>query len=503
MTCERVRKLLEEYFDGTLSPERETLVEEHLYACEACREEYEELEELRELLRRTSRPVSPGEQYYQRVFHTVMASLRQQPQRGALSRLVGSLAGVVALHRSAFARSAALAATLVVGIALGLVVSGKILTEKVEKSIPPVPISLEKPTSILNANGRISLLLPAEEETPSKVVAKSTHDQPSPGEVAAKSSDAVPDGRQVAAKSALAAAPSRDTISLVANRIRNEAVLDNLQNMKLDLYRSGIEQYIPEMQKIEGVFYDIVAQDDKSDRRYLEALKEYQGAESALLSGNYLDAIKGYYQVSYKLPNSLLAFLSRFQIANLQFEVLQDYDGALSNYKKLLEGYPSHFISDEKKELILERIDLLTKTSADNWQALRLYERAQRSNPESARALYVQMIDAYPQSPLVTRAIQELVKLASANYEGAVSPEEMITTFQSLMEKYQERTLRAMLQVGVGDVLSFQLHNYPQAMVEYNRAIQIGGSSSYGSIARERIQDLYAKHEWATVRPGY
>jgi TolA-binding protein len=495
MTCERVRKLLEEYFDGTLAPERETLVEEHLEACEACREEYEELEELRELLRRTSRPIPPGEQYYQRVFRTVRASLREQPRRGALSRLVGSLAGIAALHRSAFARSAALTATLVVGIALGLVVSGRMLTEKAEKSIPPVPISLEKPTSILNANGRISLILPAEEGTPSQTVAKSTHDQPSPAEVVAKSSE-------VAAKSALAA-PSRDTISLVANRIRNEAVLDNLQNMKLDLYRSGVERYIPEMQKIEGVFYDIVAQDDKSDRRYLEALKEYQGAESALLSGNYLDAIKGYYQVSYKLPNSLLAFLSRFQIANLQFEVLQDYDGALSNYKKLSEEYPSHFISDEKKELILERIDLLTKTSADNWQALRLYERAQRSKPESARALYVQMIDAYPQSPLVARAIQELVKLASANYEGAVSPEEMITTFQSLMEKYQERTLRAMLQVGVGDVLNYQLHNYPQAMVEYNRAIQIGGSSSYGSIARERIQNLYAKREWATVRPGY
>jgi tetratricopeptide (TPR) repeat protein len=281
---------------------------------------------------------------------------------------------------------------------------------------------------------------------------------------------------------------------LVSNKIRESEVLEDLANIRLNLYLSGEERYIPEFQKIEGLFYEIIQTDTAEDQSYIEMHKMYQTAERHLLNREYFDALKYYYLVAHRRPESLLAFLARFQIANLNFEVLRDYQGALMNYEKCLENYPAHFISEEKKDIILDRMELLTKNGQDNWRSLRLYHRARASRPEIAKLLYQEILESYPNSTLVQSCIEALTNFAIAEqYEGAVTPVEIIALLQSYSERWPQNPSRVYVQLGIADILNYRLHNYQQALLEYVRVVNTSSDSKVTQVAKERIHRLYQR----------
>jgi tetratricopeptide (TPR) repeat protein len=518
MRCDDVRTKLDDYFDHTLEEREASAVEEHLYSCASCRDEYETREALRDLLRTSSHTVSPPGSYFQELFARAMQRHKAEARSGLnvggfVRRVRRWVTGPGLGFR--FARAAVL---ILVGLVAGMYLvahapaSFQWLIPVVRSSEKPEPSSLEIATQPVeegtaeHASGTRIVKSAFERERGAPVLA--------PAEVAS----AVVGEPELPEKALASAAPEGATESrisesavsvhlkpgapqaqpnklmLVANKIRESAVLEDLANIRMNLYLSGEERYIPEFQKIEGLFYEIIQTDTAEDQDYIETHKLYQTAERYLLDRQYFDALKCYYLVAHRRPNSLLAFLSRFQIANINFEVLHDYEGALLNYEKCLEHYPAHFISDEKKDMILSRMELLTKNAQDNWRPLRFYYRARTSKPEVAKLLYQEILESYPSSTLVKSSIEALTGFAiGEQYEGAVTPEEILTLLQNYCDRWPETPSRAYVQLGIADILNYRLHNYQQALLEYLHVANTASDPKATQIAKERIHRLYQR----------
>lgn len=517
MRCDDVRRKLDAYVEQSLRSDEASELEDHFYSCISCREAYEACEALRVLLRASSQEVSPPESYFAQVFARAMQRLRAEDRpRASASRFARNVREWLSSSRRGF-RFARAAALVFVGV-----IGGMFLVAYAPASLPwlahPVQSSdrSQEPGSEITQSGTEETVVPSvgtrivkspyerergisvvdlSKETPAEamepehtemaivsVLPEQEHDKRAPGSEGA-----------VQLKPVAPQLPS-NKLMLVSNKIRESEVLDDLANIRLHLYLSGDKRYIPEFQKIEGLFYEIIQADTAGDQDYIETHKMYQTAEQYLLNRQYFDALKHYYLVAHRQPKSLLAFLSRFQIANINFEILHDYEGALLNYEKCLENYPAHFISDEKKDMILSRMELLTKNGQDNWRPLRLYYRARASTPEVSKLLYQEILESYPNSTLAQPCIETLTNFAiSEQYEGVVTPEEIIALFQSYSERWPQNPSRAYVQLGIADVLNYRLHNYQQALLEYLHVVDTAVDSKATEVAKKRIHLLYQR----------
>src|SRR5580692_7894941 len=82
MTCEEIEWRMAEYWSGTLSPEEEAAMDEHLAGCEACRAETERLSRLWQDLGQLQ-PPEPSAALRER-FHGTLASYRDSGASGPL-----------------------------------------------------------------------------------------------------------------------------------------------------------------------------------------------------------------------------------------------------------------------------------------------------------------------------------------------------------------------------------------------------------------------------------
>ena len=517
MRCDDVRRKLDDYVEQTLQEDEASALEDHLYSCTSCREEHEACEALRELLRTSSQSVSPPESYFQRVFTRVIRRLQAEERpRTSLGHFARSMRGWLSAPGLGFRLTRA-AALVLVGLIGGMYLVAyapaglQWLTPSVrltETSQPPTleiaEPGAEEPAG--RATGTLIVRSALERERgisppglPEEALAVAIEPERSERAIASVLSERERDGRMTGSGVAVplkpvAPQPRLDRLLLVSNKIRESEVLEDLANIRLNLYLAGEERYIPEFQKIEGLFYEIIQSDTAEDQNYIEIHKMYQTAEQHLLNRQYFDALKHYYLVAHRQPKSLLAFLARFQIANINFKILHDYKSALLNYEKCLENYPAHFISDEKKDIILSRIELLAKNSQDNWRPLRLYYRARVSSPEVANLLYQEILESYPNSTLVQSCIETLTSFAiGEQYEGTVTPEEIIILFQSYRERWPQNPPRAYVQLGIADILNYRLHNYQQALLEYLHVVNTAPDSEATLVAKKRIRRLYQR----------
>lgn len=279
-------------------------------------------------------------------------------------------------------------------------------------------------------------------------------------------------------------------IRLVAKELQGS--INNLQQIKLQLMRTGKAESIAYIHNLEGSMLRIIALQESPQETEWSSLSNYQQAESALLNNDYVTALQKYYSVIADSPNSYLAFLSHYQIGNIQLHYLNNYGKALSEFQICIQNYPESYFTQEQRRTVLENIALLSENAVDNWRPLRLYLEAKKSSVDVGLVLYQELLEDYPQLSLARKSVQHLLQnVLSSQYEDSSVPNRVINMFQEAMDKVKDIRLRQQLQMGIADIMNYRLFNRQQALLEYSRAIQIDPHSAMAMAARQRIREIY------------
>ncbi|MCD6385237.1 tetratricopeptide repeat protein, partial [Candidatus Sumerlaeota bacterium] len=279
-------------------------------------------------------------------------------------------------------------------------------------------------------------------------------------------------------------------IRLVAKEFRGS--INNLQQIKLQLMRTGKAESIAYIHNLEGSILRIISLEENPKDSGWNSLSNYQQAESALLKNDYVTALQKYYSVIADSPNSYLSFLAHYQIGNIQLQYLNNYSEALSEFQLCLQNYPESYFTPEQRRAVLENIALLSENAIDNWRPLRLYLEAKKSSVDVGLVLYQELLEDYPQLSLARKSVQHLLQsVLSSQYEDSTVPNRVIGMFQEAMNKIKDTQLRQQLQMGIADIMNYRLFNRRQALLEYSRAIQIDPHSAMAMAARQRIREIY------------
>ncbi|MEQ8821659.1 MAG: hypothetical protein RLY93_15595 [Sumerlaeia bacterium] len=144
---------------------------------------------------------------------------------------------------------------------------------------------------------------------------------------------------------------------------RQEAV-EALQQLRfLSLVRRD-QDGLNQVRRLEWALKPMLMQDEAAGaipRAENAALESYRRGEELAAANRHAEALESFGQARRLVPGSFLAFLSQYQIARIQYEVLKDYPAARESYRIALEEYPAHFLTDEHKATILDRMEELTR----------------------------------------------------------------------------------------------------------------------------------------------
>ncbi len=273
-------------------------------------------------------------------------------------------------------------------------------------------------------------------------------------------------------------------------------VMEAILRLKTSLYLNGDDRYWGDVQRVEAAVADVIERTSGTasgdSDNITGAIRLFTKAEKALQEKRYGEAATIYGQVTVRMPDTHWAFLAHYQLANIWFEHYSDFGSALKEYTFCLENYPRHFISDDKLSLIHSRVDLLTKSSENDWEALALYREAQKSGPEVAALRLLDLLDRYPTSPLAGEAARKLADLAARDTAGQQVPiDRVMDSLQRTLQKDPNSIQAASVQFAIADIFDRRLNNVPAAAMLFNRVLEMNPSPELVAQARERVQDIY------------
>lgn len=130
ITCEKYRKIIEQYIDGTISDEQLTELKSHTETCESCREEFKGCVLMQDVLRHSlSSQTTAGQ---------ASASVMSKLSAKSNLRLQHALSGITLSVRRQAAVAAAiiLAVGLFLGFALGRAGTGRPITAPLSAQVP-------------------------------------------------------------------------------------------------------------------------------------------------------------------------------------------------------------------------------------------------------------------------------------------------------------------------------------------------------------------------------
>jgi ferric-dicitrate binding protein FerR (iron transport regulator) len=140
ITCDKYRKIIEEFIDGTISDEQLTELKSHTETCESCRKEFKRCVLMQDVLRHSlSSQTTAGQ-----ASASVMSKLSAKSDRRLLPVLHGTTLSM--RRQAAFAAAIILAVGLFLGFALGRAGTGRPLT---------VPLSAQVPINIDRLEGTV------------------------------------------------------------------------------------------------------------------------------------------------------------------------------------------------------------------------------------------------------------------------------------------------------------------------------------------------------------
>jgi tetratricopeptide (TPR) repeat protein len=290
-----------------------------------------------------------------------------------------------------------------------------------------------------------------------------------------------------------------DNVKLVVAEMQSSHI-NNLQQIKLQLMNAGQTDAISQIHELEGSMMKLISMEESAKQGGLGSLSGYHEAEALMVNKDYISALQKYYSVIAEDPKNYFAFLSHYQIANIQLEALNNFSDALSEYQYCLQNYPDSYFTGQQRKDIMDRIALLKENAVDGWRPLRLYLQAGENNADVGIVLYRELLEQYPQLNLTRKAVDQIIQNAlSTGYEDASIPSQVISMFQACQNKVQNTGLKQQIQMGIADILNYRFFQHEQALLEYTRVIQIDPHSNLSMMARQRIKEIYNSKSIHTV----
>ncbi len=263
--------------------------------------------------------------------------------------------------------------------------------------------------------------------------------------------------------------------------------LEHVQVLKFYSLLNQDERSQAELRQVERTLSTLLMSNShESQDHQVQAMEAYRSAELALAARRYGEAITIFDSVARQYPGTFTSFLAQFQIGRIAFERTRDYSLALDAYRKCLENYPGQFISDANKSHLIERVELLTRTSGHNWRALSLWHQAEETRDvEKAADHLMGILEISPYDNL-TRAVAERLRQVILEDIGTryIDHQEVLEVLMETINSSQDQSSAvAALYFTVGEILAFRSQDLPQAMQAYQRAL----NSNPDQALRQRI----------------
>lgn len=274
--------------------------------------------------------------------------------------------------------------------------------------------------------------------------------------------------------------------------------LEQVQVLKFNAVMANDSAQQAELRRLEetlrGVISESGAAFDAPPSGDLLALESYRRADDLVRARRFSDALRLFDQARQAAPDTFTAFLAQFQIARLSYEEVLDYEAALAAYRGCLERYPAQYLTDAHRAHIIERVQLLTRTSADNWTALRLYHQSQRADSATETAdLLRRIVEIRPPGALTPVAAESLANLLIADATArTVEPAPILDALSLATRSMPPGPDAARVQFALAEICLRRSQNMARALAEYRRVGELSPTDDLRALVGQRL-DLIAR----------
>lgn len=290
-----------------------------------------------------------------------------------------------------------------------------------------------------------------------------------------------------------AMASSKESAPASAGSAADKAVVDEFMKLYAKMSGNGDDQYLTDLTEILFKVRDAQRSrpGDSAESQPFKALSLADRAQQALQNKDYIGAINAYNQVALELPGSSFAFVARSRIADIEYEYLDQYASAFKDYSLCIDNFAGLPLSDEKRDQIHGRWEILQQNSINDFEPLKLFRTAEKSTAYVAQQCYQDLLETYPESTLAGAAARNLAALAAADLEGKyIDPQRVLDTLQNAVKANPNSSQAAAIQFAIGDLLQQRLFNPRMAVTAYQRVLGMNPSPALAADAGNRLQEL-------------
>jgi tetratricopeptide (TPR) repeat protein len=282
--------------------------------------------------------------------------------------------------------------------------------------------------------------------------------------------------------------------------------LDQLQMLKFFSIVDQNEDQLNEIRRVEQTIAQMMGtqQEQQQERpTRVQALEMFRRAEHLAAAGRYSEAQASFEEASALAPSSSLGFLALFQAGRIALQHTQDYPFAIQAFRECLDKYPAQFISDEHQAYLRDNLSLLSLTSASNWDSLRAWQAARRSNsPLEAVRLYMGIVARSESPDLAADAATMLREILMQNL--MVPEADVRTALQAMTQRAQAMALdsnAARIQLAFADVLSRRTNDVSLLLSEYQQVLALSPDEATEAVAQSRLHLLQPQQVQPVTQP--
>lgn len=271
-----------------------------------------------------------------------------------------------------------------------------------------------------------------------------------------------------------------------------EEALEQLQALKFDSLVAGDDARLAKVRGVEQTLSRLLQESSWEPSPRANALEHYRRGEQSMAAKRWVEAQQAFEEVIRTAPGSSQAFLAEFQIGRIAYEYTQDYDLALESFRHCLEQYPADFASEDHRDFLLDRVEILSQATADAHQSLKDWHAAQlaRTNPQAVKLL-LKVIERTPSPKLAAQAAGRLkdIMISDATYRE-VDHLPTLEALRARLGRGMSGAEGAELQFALAEITARRAQNLGQAMIEYRAALDMNPPEDLRRILRARINLL-------------
>ncbi len=280
--------------------------------------------------------------------------------------------------------------------------------------------------------------------------------------------------------------------SAAADNASLREVVSELQQLRFHSMVNQDEEGLGRIRRFEQLLTPLVEERRALPPDTVQAIDTFQRAEEFLAARRNTDALMAYAEVRQIVPGSFVAFLAQYQIAGISFIHLRDYDAALEAYRKTMDEYPAHFLSDAHKNHIASRIEFLAQNREEGWRAVTLWQDAQIAPPETRVSLLREIVETSPQLPLAADAAMALLDMTVGDpaKPSVMSPRELVELCNDAIESRPESAHAAEIQFVKAEAIFRRLFDLEHADVEFRKALEMPGAEAIADRTQVRLNQI-------------